>query len=238
MEIVPGLHCLPGVAQGVNAYVWHPRPAERAAGEAIVFDCGYPWAGPGLLGSLAALGCAPSGVRTIAITHDDYDHTGGLAQLVEASAADVLIGELDAPSLRELRWRAMPPRGELGSAVLRGVASLAYAVYRKKPVQPTRLLRDGDVLPGGWMAIHTPGHTPGHTAYWHPSLRVLIAGDALGSPMRGMVRPAGALYSNDMELVRTSVRKLADLEPEVVCFGHGAELHHAAPVLRRLAERL
>jgi glyoxylase-like metal-dependent hydrolase (beta-lactamase superfamily II) len=238
MEIVPGLHCLPGVAQGVNAYAWHPRASERTAGEPIVFDCGYPWSGPGLLDSLRRLGCAPSDVRTIAITHDDFDHTGALALLAEASGADVLVHELEAPGFASTRWRSLPRRPELASAVIRGVTSLAYVTNPKHPVQPTRLLRDGDTLPGGWIAIHTPGHTPGHTAYWHPGTRVLIAGDALGSARRGTVRAAGILYSEDSDALRQSVRRLADLEPEVVCFGHGPELYAAAPVLRRLAESL
>lgn len=238
MEIVPGLHCLAGVAQGVNAYVWHPRPAERQAGEPIVFDCGYPWAGPGLLSSLSALGCPPSDVRTIAITHDDFDHTGGLAALHAASGAEVLVHELEAASLASTHWRKLPQRREVASLILRGVTSAAYSAYRKQPVMPARLLRDGDPLPGGWVAVHTPGHTPGHTAYWHSGTRVLIAGDALGSPLRGMVRGAGALYSEDGAAVRQSIRKLADLAPEVICFGHGNELYNAAAVLRRLADQL
>jgi len=237
VEIVPGLHCLPGVAQGVNAYVWHPRPAERQPGEPIVFDCGYPWAGPGLLSSLAALGCPPADVRTIAITHDDYDHTGGLAALYAASGADVLIHELEAPSLASTQWRRLPRRREVASLALRGVTTAAYSAYPKQAISPTRRLRDGEPLPGGWVAVHTPGHTPGHTAYWHSATRVLIAGDALGSPLRGRVRGAGALYSDDNDAVRHSIRKLADLAPEVICFGHGNELYDAADVLRRLADR-
>lgn len=235
MEIVPGLHCLPGVAQGVNAYIWHPRPRERADGEPILFDCGYPWAVRGLFASLRALECPPEEVRTIAITHDDIDHSGTLAVLQEVSGADVLAHELEIPSLASDHWRAMPVRPTAYSLVLRGVSRGLYATMPKRPVKATRTLRDGDELPGGWVAVFTPGHTPGHLAYFHPGLRVLIAGDAIGSPIQGLIRGTMGPYTMDDDAAREGIRKLAALKPEVICFGHGAELRNAAPALHRLA---
>ena len=67
--------------RGVNAYLWMPRPDQSAPGEAILFDCGWPWSGRGLAASLAELGCGPGDLRTIAITHGDFDHVGPLAAL-------------------------------------------------------------------------------------------------------------------------------------------------------------
>ena len=225
MEIVPGLHCLAGVGLGVNAYVWHPRPAERRdAGEPVLFDCGYPWQAPTLFDSLARLGCAVSDIRTVGVTHDDYDHTGGLAGLVLASGANVVAHALEADSLQSGYWRELPNRHDVLSVVLRAVTGVAYAARPKQPVTVTRPVEDGAALPGGWVAIHTPGHTPGHLCYWHPDTRVLIAGDALGSQLRGEIRANTGNYSvDDAEVVR-SVRKLAALRPETICFGHGPEI--------------
>jgi glyoxylase-like metal-dependent hydrolase (beta-lactamase superfamily II) len=239
MEIAPGLHCLAGVGLGVNAYVWHPAPAQRGEDEPIIFDCGYPWQSSTLFDSLLALGCPVAQVQTIAITHDDYDHTGALAELVEASGAQVVAHELEASSLDGEEWRPMPRRNSPFSILLRGVTGLAYAAQPKRPVRVTRPVQDGALLPGGWVAIHTPGHTPGHLAYWHPGERVLIAGDALGSHLRGQVlAPIGA-YSVDNREVVHSVHKLAALEPDVICFGHGPEIMvGAAEALNSLARSL
>jgi glyoxylase-like metal-dependent hydrolase (beta-lactamase superfamily II) len=235
MEIVPGLHCIAGVAMGVNAYVWHPWRGERAAGEPVVFDCGYPWHAGALLDSLRRLGCPPEQVASIAVTHDDYDHTGALAELVDVSGAEVIAHRLEAVSLKSEVWRELPRRNAFGY-VLAAVTGVAYAARRKRPVEVTRPVEDGAELPGGWIAVWTPGHTPGHLAYWQPERRILIAGDALGSRLRGEILANTGAYSADNELVVRSVEKLAALEPDTICFGHGPEIvGNAAPLLRKLA---
>jgi len=86
--------------------------------------------------------------------------------------------------------------------------------------------------------VHTPGHTPGHTAYFHLRHRVLIAGDALGHNGRGWLRFPMRIYTEDLAAAARSIRKLAGLEPEVICFGHGPVLRDAAGVLRKFAEAL
>jgi glyoxylase-like metal-dependent hydrolase (beta-lactamase superfamily II) len=248
MEIIPGLHCLSGVGLGVNAYVWHPRPADRngTAGtglpgseEPVVFDCGYPWQAATLFDSLAKLGCPVEQVRTVAVTHDDYDHTGALAELVSASGADVVAHRLEAESLESSFWREMPRRSNVHSFILRAVTGMAYAARPKQPVTVTRPVEDGEEIAGGWIAIHTPGHTPGNLSYWHPQTRVLMAGDALGSQIRGEIRAPIGNYSVDNEECAASVRKLAALRPDTICFGHGPEIVGRAYVsLDRLARSL
>jgi glyoxylase-like metal-dependent hydrolase (beta-lactamase superfamily II) len=162
-----------------------------------------------------------------------------LAELVDASRADVVAHRLEVQSLQSAFWREMPRRNNVFSVVLRAVTGVAYAARPKRAVTITHPVEDGDVLPGGWVAIHTPGHTPGHLSYWQPTLRVLIAGDALGSQVRGEIRAPIGNYSVDNDLVPASVAKLAALEPDVICFGHGPELiGGAAPALRRLARQL
>jgi len=236
MEIVPGLYRLPGVDQGVNAYVWQPR-GEADAGGPMLFDTGWPWSGRGLVASLVALGCQPEEVRAIAITHDDVDHTGRLASLQAVSAAEVIAHELEAPRLARDRWRE-PPGTTAAFRLVGGIFDRFYSRFQHSPVRVGRPVRDGDALPGGWIAIHTPGHTPGHTAYYHPGLRTLIAGDALRSTRSGRLRFPMRLYTEDSAEAARSIRKLAALEPEVICFGHGPVLRDAAGVLRKFAEAL
>ncbi len=239
MEIVPGLHCIAGVGLGVNAYVWHPAPNERCDGEPIVFDCGYPWHAEAMFDSLRSLGCPVDQVRTVAITHDDYDHSGALADLVEASGALVVAHEFEVASLAGTVWRPMPNYNSPFSWFLRGVTGVAYAAKTKRAVTVTYPVQDGARLPGDWIAVHTPGHTPGHLAYWHPAERVLIAGDALGSHLRGEIRAPLGAYSVDNREVAQSVRKLAALDPDVICFGHGPEITGgAAGALHSLARSL
>jgi glyoxylase-like metal-dependent hydrolase (beta-lactamase superfamily II) len=240
---VPSLYRLPGVT-GVNAYVWHPRADQRSFGEPILFDCGWPWSGQGLVASLEALECHVADVRTIAITHDDVDHAGRLAALQAVANAEVVAGELEVTRLAGNAWRWLP--GFPGPVDLLGAGiGLLYRQWPHRPVRVTRAVSDGDEIGGGWLAVDTPGHTPGHEAYFHPALKVLIAGDALGHwggrfPVYtyGKLRFPVAAYSEDVRAAARSVRKLAALEPDVICFGHGTELYGAAEILQRFAESL
>jgi glyoxylase-like metal-dependent hydrolase (beta-lactamase superfamily II) len=217
--------------------VWHPQEEQRGASEPVLFDCGFPWSGRALVAGLAALGCRTTDVRTIAITHDDFDHTGRLASLYAVSRAAVIAHEREAERLAARSWRALPGiRGpfDLGKRF----GDLIAARWSSHRMHVTRPIQDGDELPGGWKAVHTPGHTPGHTSYFHSKLRVLIAGDALGSTRRGRVRPANTVFTEDAEAASRSVYKLAHLEPRVICFGHGPELYDAADALWALADSL
>jgi hydroxyacylglutathione hydrolase len=73
-----------------------------------------------------------------------------------------------------------------------------------------------------------PGHTPGHVIYFRESDRVAIAGDVLrnsasfGKPVLGEMP---GVFTVDREENRRSIRKLAQLRPALVCFGHGPVLY-------------
>ena len=92
----------------------------------------------------------------------------------------------------------------------------------------SRALHEGDEC-AGFTVIDTPGHAPGHVAFWRESDRLLILGDVLiianefGRVRLSEPRPA---YTVDPALNRESARKLAKLNPEIICFGHGPVLRH------------
>ena len=235
-EVVPGLHRLGGIG-GVNAYLWLPQPGQSSPGEAILFDCGWPWSGRDLTASLADLGCGPADLRAIAITHGDFDHAGPLAALITHGHVEIIAHELEAPRLASGQWRTLPGNGASFDPMILA-AGPAYRLWPPRPVQVTRPIQDGAEIGDGWIAVHTPGHTAGHTAFFHPATKVLIAGDALGSERRGHLRLPKRIYAEDWEASLRSVRKLADLQPEVICFGHGRELHQASGLLQALAGSL
>ena len=189
------------------------------------------------MSSLAALSCRPTELKKIAITHADLDHAGRLASLQAVSGAEVIAHATEAERLSHDSWRALPGnRGTVNPVA--SIAGMLSARWPPHPVCATRLVQDGDEIGGGWIAVATPGHTPGHTSYFHPGLRTLIAGDALGSIRKGQMRTPQPMFTEDCEVAARSVRRLAELEPEVICFGHGPELQGAAEPLRKLAASL
>src|SRR5439155_19706252 len=96
------------------------------------------------------------------------------------------------------------------------------------PVAVAKPLREGDGA-AGFRVLDTPGHSPGHIALWRASDRTLICGDvflniSLATTVVGLHMPP-KLPTIDMAQNVASARRLADLEPETVLFGHGPPLH-------------
>ena len=103
-----------------------------------------------------------------------------------------------------------------------------------------RVLRDGDVA-AGFRIIHAPGHTPGHIMLFRESDRLAIAGDVLANinfvtGQAGLRQPP-AFFSTDPAENRRSVRKLFELQPRTICFGHGPPLRDLT-VLERYVARM
>lgn len=93
------------------------------------------------------------------------------------------------------------------------------------PAHPVaRRLSEGDVV-GEFTVVEAPGHSPGQVAYWREPDRVLILGDVLNgmnlvTMAPGLHEPPVA-FTVDPGMNRESARKLASLNPRVICFGHG-----------------
>ena len=97
------------------------------------------------------------------------------------------------------------------------------------------VVRDGDVLPymGGLHIIHTPGHTPGSMCLFLAKSRVLIAGDTIINNEDRLSRPLPLRADRDES--EQSLRKLAQLDFDICCFGHGPPLYSAKERVSQLA---
>ena len=90
---------------------------------------------------------------------------------------------------------------------------------------------------GPVRVVHTPGHTPGHLAFWWPERRILFAGDAIAT--YPVFEAGWQAFNLNPTQQRTSIRRMADLEAEVVAVGHGDPITGgAAERLRSLVEGL
>jgi glyoxylase-like metal-dependent hydrolase (beta-lactamase superfamily II) len=109
------------------------------------------------------------------------------------------------------------------------------------PARAGHEVQDGETVPvaGGVQAVHTPGHTAGHMSYLMPGHGgVLFAGDA-AAHMFGRIGKPMLMFTEDMAQARESMRKLAALEFDTACFGHGSVLKGKANVeFRRYVEKM
>ena len=87
-----------------------------------------------------------------------------------------------------------------------------------------RILEHGDEV-AGFRVVHAPGHTPGHCMFFRDSDRLCIAGDVLANlnflTGKPSLREPPSIFSVDMAQNRRSIQTLIDLQPKVICFGHG-----------------
>jgi glyoxylase-like metal-dependent hydrolase (beta-lactamase superfamily II) len=159
-------------------------------------------------------------VTAHALTHAHPDHQGASHAICEKLGIPLWCGQGDVP--------AMETPGGISNSQAPGWLNRLQARYWTGPPHPVaRALREGDEV-AGFTVLETPGHSRGHVAYWRESDRVLILGDVLNNVnvmtgVPGLHEPP-RVFTPDPARNRESARRLAALEPALVCFGHGAPL--------------
>jgi glyoxylase-like metal-dependent hydrolase (beta-lactamase superfamily II) len=207
---------------GWQLYAW------RDGDSVTLVDTGAPGADAEILTALPDL-------ERIVLTHGHVDHTGSAAALHDATGAPVLAGAGDAAVIRG--EAAMPPPvfedwerpiHERVSADLPDVAP---------PVTTLRELHDGDVLDfcGGAEVLAIPGHTEGSIAIHLARHRVLFTGDTIANVGTVML----GTFNQDRTRAVASFQRLATLDVEAACFGHGEPIASGAGArIREIAEQL
>jgi glyoxylase-like metal-dependent hydrolase (beta-lactamase superfamily II) len=207
---------------GWQLYAW------RDGDSVTLIDTGAP-------GSDADVLTALPGVERIVLTHGHVDHTGSAAALHDATGAQVLAGAGDAAVIRgEVEipppvfedWER--PIHERVSADLPDVAP---------PVTVLHELHDGDVLDfgGGAQVLAIPGHTEGSIAIHLPQQGVLFTGDTIANVGTVML----GTFNQDKPRTIASVQRLAVLDVDTACFGHGEPIALGAGArIREMAGRL
>lgn len=159
-------------------------------------------------------------IRAHALTHGHFDHQGSSHYICESLAIPLWCGEGDRRAVES---------GNQADLFVNPCGFPAWLGQRLAgPSHPvSRSLKEGDVV-GSFRVLEAPGHTPGHIAYWREADRILIIGDVLfhRDPVtlqRGLREPF-TFATTDAAANRNSARRLAALNPAVICFGHGAPL--------------
>lgn len=193
-----------------------------------LIDTGFPNKADAILTAFGQMGHQPAEIRHIVITHAHPDHIGSLAELKRATAAATYIHPVDAPIARTgSGFRPLTPApGLLNNLLYRLIGPLMRSSNTVKGAVIDYEINDGDVLPiaGGLIAIHTPGHCAGHLAFLWPQGRVLFVGDACSN----LLSLGWTIVNENIQVAKQSLEKLAKLDFDVACFGHGKVIKHGA----------
>jgi glyoxylase-like metal-dependent hydrolase (beta-lactamase superfamily II) len=229
LEILPGLYQL--TIRYANIFL----VVEKGL---TLIDTGFAGSSQQIVDFIHKIGRKPEEIGLIILTHDHLDHTGGLKRLrpltqakVAAHRVDVFIPEKTIPY----------PAGNVIGLLLR---TLGFSSLRREFVlgadSVDTILEGGEVFDvlGGLQVISTPGHTAGSISLYAPKYRLFIVGDALNK--RGdMLRLPLKTVSINLEEAKLSVRKMAQMDIEMLCLGHGQPImKNAHASLQALVKRL
>jgi glyoxylase-like metal-dependent hydrolase (beta-lactamase superfamily II) len=196
---------------GWQSYLWRDEDG------VTLIDAGPVGSGPALESALGEVGATTADVRHLVLTHFHDDHAGGAAEVAGWGAVEVVAHRGDAPVIRG-EQSGPPPRFTDAERALH--AQVAASLPPAPPCRVDREVTGGEVLDiaGGALVVAAPGHTDGSLALFLQVPRVLFTGDTIaehdGAVMRGV-------FNLDGDRTAASFRALAELDSEIVCFGHG-----------------
>jgi len=222
MELTEHVYALPLEFEfGGREMTLYPAAVETPRG-LLLLDAGPLGTTDQLADGLAEHGHDLADVAYLVFTHQDFDHVGGAAAVVEAADPLVVAHAGDAPYVDGTEDLLKNPGDE----------PIPY-----DPVPVDVELQGGERFrtdDGPLSAIFTPGHTPGHTSFFLGDEGLLLTGDAMNSLDGLGLPPADA--TPDMDEAKTSIRRLAELNPEAVHCYHGGPTDAGAEEMRTLAD--
>lgn len=205
----------------------------RDDNDLILIDCGYPHFFSQIKTAAEAKGIDLDQLTKIIITHQDYDHVGGLADFKNAYPnVKVYTSKQEAPYIRGekefIRIRQMRAKYAQMSKQEKEQTDHILRIYSDiEPVHVDEELSGGEQFDwcGGVEIISTPGHMPGHISVYLSAFKVLIAGDAL-AVKDGKLSVVDTGSVMDVSAARESMRKLLTYDIQKVISYHGGIAMH------------
>lgn len=215
------------IAEGLQLLRGTPRHAFNVyLADGHIVDAGTRWAARRILRQ------AGGDVAGHVVTHAHADHQGASAAICRELGVPLLAGAADADAIASGDLRDRGPLNAVTRVQLRWWAGPAAPVATR--------LREGDAV-GSFTVLELPGHAPGLIGLWREADRTLVAADVLFGrhPLTGRpgLHEPPRRFTLDPALNRAQIRRVAALDPAVVCFGHGPPWRDPV-ALRRFADAL
>lgn len=167
--------------------------------EMVLIDTGAGGGFELIVENIRSLGLRPDELKSVIATHSHIDHIGALFRFREEYGVEVIAHELDTEAIESgigsgAKYYGVRYRPCKVDVVLRGTKETVRCGHRDLKV------------------IHIPGHTPGSIAvYLDAGTRVLFGQDVHGPYF---------LKGSNTDQAKISLRRLADLDADILCEGH------------------
>lgn len=232
--------------------------------EPVLFDAGMPGdeAGQELRNGLDRIGCPPSDIEHIVLTHPHIDHIGQIPALIEGNSPTI-----SAPSgarnrlsresesleraVKENAIEAGLTGKTLEDAVAKSVESLERNRTLLAPEQVDQWIEHGQQFTAGELtlhAIHTPGHQADHLCYdtLLNGEEILFSGDILLEPFRTVMIHTGldTGVEEGVPAFFLALDRLSELGSRQIFPGHGrphsdlsGKIERSRKSIERMVER-
>ena len=166
--------------------------------EATIVDTGVGNRANPIFPQLAELGVMPENIKQIILTHAHHDHAMGAFLILEQANPKVYVHEKDTKYIAS-SFGELLVKVEEGNVI-------------ETPIGP-------------FTVYWTPGHTTGSMCLYNPDHKILISGDT--------VFPDGYYGRYDgengsLEAIIESLRKMTELDVEIMLPGHGSPVFQDA----------
>lgn len=187
------------ILDGLHGFIWQSASENNCNSffidgpKRILIDPGHRHLFQHVRRGLERIGISPEQIDAVLVTHGHPDHLETVGSF--------------GPSTR---WAMSRIDYEF---------VMKYLGSRTDFPQPAFFLQEGDLTIGdtAFQVIHTPGHSPGSVCLYWPQSKVLFTGDVVFSQSIGRTDLPGGSGRQ----LKESITRLAELDVEVLCPGHG-----------------
>lgn len=189
----------------------------------ILIDTGVAQQWARLESELLQVGCLPTNLKLVIVTHGDADHVGNCAELQRKYGVKVAMHAGDVAMVKtgvRVKCRA---KNILGKLFL-GLGERMGGGFKR--FQPDVLVEEAQELAEyGWAArvLYTPGHTQGSIAILTDAGQLFV-----GDTVSNRTKPASAPFIENEQELQNSLARLKRLKARVVYPGHGKPFSFAA----------